>query len=195
MRAGRPGRRRLATARHGAGARHARRGADGSVTGRLHAISAAPPDPTVGVLRSWRWSNVPLPEAHIGLMTAGVLAHVLRPLPLGGGRSTRRIGWLLVVTGVAFAVWATREVGGLDLERPDRVATTGPYAISRHPMYLAWTLVFVGVGLVLDTAWLMLLVAPLSVLVRREARKEEDRLTATFGADYDTYRARVRRYL
>jgi len=75
------------------------------------------------------------------------------------------------------------------------VATTGPYAISRHPMYLAWTLVFIGVGLVLDTAWLMLLVAPLSVLVRREARKEEDRLTVTFGANYEAYRARVRRYL
>lgn len=144
---------------------------------------------------AWRWGNVPIPEVHVGLMTAGVVAHVLRPWPIGTGRSMRRIGWLLIVTGVALAVSATRAAGHLDLADPDDVATSGPYAFSRHPMYVAWTLAFVGVGLVLDTVWLMLLVPPLAGLVHRDARNEEDRLEATFGMDYDAYRVRVRRYL
>ena len=145
--------------------------------------------------RAWRWRNVPLPEAHIGLMTAGVVAHVLRPWPIGTARSVRRVGWLLIVTGVALAASATRAAGRLDLAHPEDVATGGPYAFSRHPMYVAWTLVFIGVGLALNTVWLMLLVPPLAVLVRRDARNEEDRLVMMFGADYEAYRARVRRYL
>jgi len=145
--------------------------------------------------RTWRWGNVPIPEAHVGLMSAGVLAHVLRPWPIGTGRSMRRIGWLLIVTGAALAVSATRAAGRLDLADPEDVATNGPYAFSRHPMYVAWTLAFVGVGLVLDTVWLMLIVPPLAAVVHREVRNEEDRLQATFGMDYEAYQASVRRYL
>lgn len=156
-------------------------------------------DPSVGrttlVSRNWRWSNVPLSEAHIGLLTVGVVTHVVRPWSLGSGRPMRRVGWSLIVTGVALAAWATREADGIDLARPDRVATSGPYAVSRHPMYVAWTLVFVGVALVLDTVWLVVLLAPLAAVIHREARAEEERLATVFGVGYETYRTRVRRYL
>jgi protein-S-isoprenylcysteine O-methyltransferase Ste14 len=107
----------------------------------------------------------------------------------------RRVGWPLIVTGLALAAWATREAGEIDLERPDRVATSGPYSFSRHPMYVAWTLAFVGVGLVINTAWLMILLPPLAALIDREVRTEEDRLTAAFGVEYQAYQAQVRRYL
>lgn len=107
----------------------------------------------------------------------------------------RRIGWPLVVTGAGVAVWATREAGATDLERPDRVVTSGPYSFSRHPMYVAWTCAFAGVGLARDSAWLVSLLPPLATLVHRAAQIEEARLTAAFGADYLAYRDRVRRYL
>lgn len=147
------------------------------------------------VSRNWRWRNVPLPEAHIALLAVGIVAHARRPWPLGSGRSLQRVGWLLIVSSVALAAWATRVAGDLDLERPDRLATSGPYSVSRHPMYVAWTLAFVGAGLVLDTRWLVILLAPLAGLVHREVRTEEDRLTARFGMEYEAYRTRVRRYL
>lgn len=145
--------------------------------------------------RGWRWSNVPVPEAHVGLMIVGVVAHIVRPWAIGSTRSTRRVGRLLVVAGVALAAWATREAGTVDLARPDRVVAGGPYAVSRHPMYVAWTLVFVGVGLAMDSMWLIISVPPLAALIRREACREEDRLTAAFGEEYRMYRQRVRRYL
>jgi protein-S-isoprenylcysteine O-methyltransferase Ste14 len=165
------------------------------MTYRAHPTNAPPVGRTILVARNWRWSNVPLPEAHIGLMTVGVVAHVLRPWPIGSGRSLRQVGWLLIVTGVALAAWATREAGSIDLRRPDRVVTSGPYSVSRHPMYMAWTLIFVGVGLVFNTAWLVILLAPLAALIQREMRTEEDRLRATFGVEYEAYRTRVRRHL
>lgn len=128
-------------------------------------------------------------------MAVGVVAHVLRPWRIGSRRSVRRVGWLLVAAGVAVAGRATREAGDVDLNRPDRVVTTGPYAVSRHPMYVAWTLGFVGVGLVLDSAWLLTLLAPLAALIDRAARAEEDRLATVFGMRYAAYRAQVRRYV
>ena len=62
-------------------------------------------------------------------------------------------------------------------------------------MYVAWTLGYVGVALVADAAWPLLLLpvvlAATDVVVRREERSLERR----FGAAYRSYRASVRRYL
>ena len=62
-------------------------------------------------------------------------------------------------------------------------------------MHVAWTLAFVGIGLALDTAWPVILLAPLETLIHREVRTGEDRLAADFGVEYEAYRTRVHRYL
>jgi protein-S-isoprenylcysteine O-methyltransferase Ste14 len=138
---------------------------------------------------------VPVPETHLGLLAVGVGMSVLGPRRITSGHSIRRVGWPLIVLGVALAVWATRTAGNNDLERPDQVVTSGPYSASRHPMYVAWTLIYLGVALVLNTAWLLLLVPLLAALIHREAQREEERLEEAFGSEYRAYRGRVRRYL
>jgi protein-S-isoprenylcysteine O-methyltransferase Ste14 len=62
-------------------------------------------------------------------------------------------------------------------------------------MYVAWTMIYLGVALVLNTLWLLVLLPLLAVLIHREARREESRLEDAFGEVYRTYRRRVRRYL
>ncbi len=59
--------------------------------------------------------------------------------------------------------------------------TNGPYAIIRHPMYLGWTIAYVGLALAGDNGWLALLLPALFALVRREARHEEQALRRRFG--------------
>ena len=145
--------------------------------------------------RRWRWRNVPLPEVHLALLAAGVILSVLWPLRITSTRSVRLLGGPLIVVGVAWAAWATRTAGSEDLERPERLVTRGPYAISRHPMYAAWTLIYFGVAVALNTVWLLILLPLLAVLIQREARREEHRLIETFGDQYLTYRRRVRAYL
>ncbi len=72
----------------------------------------------------------------------------------------------------------------------------GPYRISRNPLYVALLLVLAGFALELNNAWL-LIGAPLlfGLLDRVVVRREEQFLTALFGAEYLTYRNRVRRWL
>lgn len=145
--------------------------------------------------RRWRWRNVPLPEAHLALVAAGVILGLRWPRRITSARSVRLLGGPLIVVGVAWAAWATRTAGRVDLERPERLVTRGPYAISRHPMYVAWTLIYLGVSLTLNTVWLLSLLPLLAVLTHREVKREEQRLVESFGGEYRTYRRRVRRYL
>ena len=148
---------------------------------------------TAGPL-GWRWRNVPVPEAHLGVGAVGLLMTVRRPR-LIAWPAAPRIGWPLIAGGVALAAWATRAAGATDLARPDRLVTSGPYGRSRHPMYVAWTAIFLGLACVIRTAWLVRLMPLLAVLIHRETRREEERLADAFGTSYHAYQARVRRYM
>jgi protein-S-isoprenylcysteine O-methyltransferase Ste14 len=144
--------------------------------------------------RRWRWRNVPLPESHLVLMAAGIVLNAFWSRRITSTRGVRPLGGSLIIVGAVVAAWATRTAGPVDLERPARLVTRGPYAVSRHPMYVAWTLIYVGVALVFNVLWLLVLLPLLGLLVHREARREESRLEDAFGDAYRTYRRRVRRY-
>lgn len=144
--------------------------------------------------RRWRWRNVPLPESHLVLMAAGIVLNAFWSRRITSTRGVRPLGGSLIIVGAVVAAWATRTAGPVDLERPARLVTRGPYAVSRHPMYVAWTLIYVGVALVVNVLWLLVLLPLLGLLVHREARREESRLEDAFGDAYRTYRRRVRRY-
>jgi protein-S-isoprenylcysteine O-methyltransferase Ste14 len=74
--------------------------------------------------------------------------------------------------------------------------TDGPYRFSRNPSYVALTLLYLGVGIILNNGWIWLLVVPvLLVMDLRVVRKEERHLETTFGEDYLRYKAAVRRWL
>lgn len=74
--------------------------------------------------------------------------------------------------------------------------TDGPYRFSRNPAYVALTLWYLGIGFVLNNAWVLLLAIPvLLVMDRRVIAREERYLEATFGEPYRQYKSRVRRWL
>jgi len=74
--------------------------------------------------------------------------------------------------------------------------TSGPFGHSRNPLYLALSSLLAGLGLMLDSVWVLLLVPGLVLLLDRLViAREEVRLRAQFGDDYLAYQQRVRRWL
>jgi protein-S-isoprenylcysteine O-methyltransferase Ste14 len=131
----------------------------------------------------------------VGLGT-GILLRLLTPwsLPwpawIGHG-----CGWPLILAGLWLGTWAVRAAAAVDLERPDQLVDRGPYAFSRNPMYVAWTLGYLGVALVASSAWLLLLLPAVLVATQVVVLGEEGALERRFGAAYRSYKSSVRRYL
>jgi protein-S-isoprenylcysteine O-methyltransferase Ste14 len=168
-----------------------------SQTPRHHVLRMTDTNQRAGkVSPSWRWTNIPIPEPHIvGVLASGVL-HLARPWRLPGSkRLYSGAGWALVGTGVAISASAVRAASDVDLERPSTLTSTGPYAISRNPMYVGWTLLYVGGALITRNAWMVASVPVVAKLIHRDVLREEHTLEQTFGEEYSSYRRRVRRYL
>lgn len=78
----------------------------------------------------------------------------------------------------------------------EKLVTDGPFSFSRNPMYLGNTLALIGLALIFDVPW-FLVVAPAAMLCVQELaiKREEAHLAAKFGAEWASYAARVRRWL
>lgn len=78
----------------------------------------------------------------------------------------------------------------------DLLVTEGPFALSRHPTYLAHTLIFLGAFL-LTGYWVVGLVALLDFLVVQLViiPLEERELLERFGQTYKAYREKTPRFL
>ena len=153
-------------------------------------------EPTDETTTSWRWDNVPLPEPHlVGILLSAAL-HLARPWRLPGSRRLYSgVGWTLVGAGVAISAWAVRAASDVDLERPSALVSTGPYVISRNPMYVSWTSLYVGGALITRKSWMLLSLPLVGGIIHRVVLREEHALEGAFGEEYFRYRKLVRRYV
>lgn len=76
------------------------------------------------------------------------------------------------------------------------IVTSGVYAYTRNPMYLAMALVYLAIAIAFDTAVALFLLVPLLVVVHYGVICREERyLEARFGEEYRRYKQRVRRWI
>ncbi len=110
-------------------------------------------------------------------------------------------GWLVLLAVVALLFSAVRTMTRARTTMnpnaaPDHLVTSGPFAVTRNPMYLANTLLVVGLGLVTGIAWFLPLALAAGFLTQKIAiEKEERRLAEKFGKRYRDYAKRVRRWI
>ena len=78
---------------------------------------------------------------------------------------------------------------------PERLVTTGPYAWCRNPMYLGHLIFLAGLALTFESPLALVLLAFSAVWFHLRITKDEKRLRELFGADYDAYAARVKRWV
>jgi protein-S-isoprenylcysteine O-methyltransferase Ste14 len=107
---------------------------------------------------------------------------------------------LLVASGIlARSGEAAMKRAGTNI-RPDQpslaLVSDGPFRFSRNPLYVAVTGLYLGITLLVNALWpLVLLVPALVVLQRGVIAREERYLEAKFGEPYRAYRSRVRRWI
>jgi protein-S-isoprenylcysteine O-methyltransferase Ste14 len=81
-------------------------------------------------------------------------------------------------------------------EIPSALEDTGPFRISRHPMYLGMASILVGVAVILGS--IVTFVPPLVFIFLMEILfipDEDSNLERAFGDKYKSYKKRVRRWI
>ena len=84
---------------------------------------------------------------------------------------------------------------GIDQTDPDKLVTTGIFAFSRNPIYVAFGFVLLGQFLLFSN-WILLVYMVAAIwLFHRQILREEEYLSGHYGQPYSEYCDRVRRYL
>jgi protein-S-isoprenylcysteine O-methyltransferase Ste14 len=110
------------------------------------------------------------------------------------------IGAILCLSGLFLLILSLISFGqsfrvGIDSNQPDQLITTGVFAFSRNPIYVAFGLVLLGEFLVFPN-WILLIYLFAAIwLFHRQVLREEKFLREHYGEQYLDYCARVRRYL
>lgn len=110
------------------------------------------------------------------------------------------IGALFCLAGLIVLAWSLISFGqsfrvGIDIQAPDKLITSGVFAYTRNPIYVAFASILLGQFLIFPH-WLMLIYLVAGFwLFRRQILREEGFLKAHYGAEYVRYSQRVRRYL
>ena len=110
------------------------------------------------------------------------------------------IGVLIVLAGLvifALALWSFADSWriGIDRNAPGALVTSGIFAWTRNPIYIALDLIFSGTFLLQGRMIFLLLALTLTALLHYQVRREEAYLTSAYGDTYREYCARVGRYV
>jgi len=132
---------------------------------------------------------------------AFIVFRVIGPLSHPLFRASPLLGWAgvaLAIAGLAFTWWARVHLGrewslSVTLKQDHRLVRSGPYAITRHPIYTGILLALLGSVIVYHVSpqgLLGLALATCGFVLK--LRQEERFMTERFGDAYREYRARVR---
>ena len=146
----------------------------------------------------------PVPWVFILAYLAGVGVQHFVPISVRSpdvSRTMRVVGLVIVGIGIftafsALGIFRRVSTTTVPFEKPSTLVTSGPYRFSRNPMYVALTLVYLGVAGTRLEIWPLIVLPPVLVYVNFLVIPfEERRLHDVFGDAYQAYGARVRRWL
>ncbi len=125
--------------------------------------------------------------------------HLAPTTLLPDGLALSVAGAALDLIGLAIYGIAIRDLGeswrlGIDRTQPGPLVTGGIYGWTRHPIYVAFDLLFVGTFLTLHRLAFLVLTLIMAPLLHTMMRREERFLAGLYGAAYQDYCSRVGRY-
>jgi protein-S-isoprenylcysteine O-methyltransferase Ste14 len=145
--------------------------------------------------------RIPPPLIYIAGFLVGVALEVAYPieaLPLALALIAALIGiviWL-ALDGAAMLHFRRARTSMVPMKPSTALVTSGPYRITRNPMYVGMAVLYAALALAFGVIW-ALAVLPLVILAvdRLVIAREEPYLERKFSDQYRQYRGRVRRWL
>ena len=141
----------------------------------------------------------PPPLIYLGPLILGLRLNRRLRIPFLPPRTTRVLGWPLLVGGVSLMGWffftMRRADTPIDPREPvSNLATDGPFRYTRNPAYLSMAMIYAGISSLANALWaILLLPAALLVVQRGVIEREERYLERKFGEEYLRYKEQVRR--
>jgi protein-S-isoprenylcysteine O-methyltransferase Ste14 len=141
------------------------------------------------------------PMIFAGVVVAALVLQYVVPPGLTLPLAARLVGAAAMLAGVALDVSAMAVMHRHHANiQPHRAATalvtTGPFALSRNPIYLGNTLLIAGAGMAFNVLWFVPMAIVTAWLVSLLAiRREEAHLAARFGEAWAAYAQRTPRWL
>ena len=141
------------------------------------------------------------PLVYLASVLTGIVVHIAWPLPFLPPALALPGGSSLVVLAMTLFSCSVRELWAAGTPVPGSkpttlVVRTGPYRLSRNPIYLAFSMLHLGMAIWVNSVWLvatlMVTVAVMAIVV---IPREERYLEGRFGTEYLDYKASVRRWL
>lgn len=119
---------------------------------------------------------------------------------LAGSPALPWTGLALVAAGLAFSVWARVHLGRLwsgtvTLKEGHAIVRSGPYAVTRHPIYTGLLLAALGTALAVGRAPAAAGFVLVAVSLVIKSGQEERMLAGHFGEAYEEYRSRTPRLI
>jgi protein-S-isoprenylcysteine O-methyltransferase Ste14 len=142
--------------------------------------------------------KLPPPLVYAVPLIGGILLSRWWPLTDWSDRTTQWAGAVLILLGLAFGLWArmiflVRKTSVVPTRPASVLVADGPFRLSRHPMYVGFAAVYVGVALVFHSLWSLLFLPMVLIVVHKAAiEREEAYLERRFGGEYLEYKERVR---
>ena len=145
----------------------------------------------------------PPPLIYLGFLLAGYgVGQLVSEPSLGLKVDLRRgLAFVLVIGGLlldGIAAGTFRRLGTPPepWKPTTALATGGLYKYSRNPIYVGFAVTYAGFALAMDSPVALALLAPCLIVVDRFVIAREERYLATkFGAEYQAYQGKVRRWL
>lgn len=141
------------------------------------------------------------PLVYLSAIALGLAIHALWPVHFVPPSLGAPVGVFLTLVAVALFLSAVRTFRAAGTPVPgNRPATTivrtGPYRFSRNPIYLAFSLLQLGLAFWVNSLGLLITLVPAIALMSFVVIPREERyLEARFPAEYVPYKASVRRWL
>lgn len=141
------------------------------------------------------------PIIYLAGLILGLLLRYVKPIEILEGEPLFLLGWGLIIVSLVLFVSTiklfAKKSTNVDPRKPTTfIITSGPYRFSRNPIYVSMTLLYLGITVLVNDYWFLIVLIPVLLIIHYGViKREENYLADKFGETYVEYKKSVRRWL